>query len=172
MDAVGITLFVGNAVIGLVGAWVLARLFGRIRPGAVRACFVMFLGVYFIESCAVAASMATMVLPIAISFFWARIFGMWLLKSRAPLEYTHRAAFGLAVYTGLPALSLVLIPIVAAICSRSILNSAGGISFGIPAFLPWPFCSILGFFGTVSVGAFVLKVWITTRGMHSRMAAG
>ena len=36
--------------------------------------------------------------------------------------------------------------------------------FGIPAFVPWPLNSILGFFGIISVTAVILKVLITTTG--------
>ena len=172
MDAASITILVANMAMGLAGALVLARQFGRVRPGAVRACFVMFLGIYLVESFAVAASMMTMVLPIVLAFLWPRLISSWLLKSWAPAEYPRKVAREFAVYTGLPALSAVLMPVVAGLCVRNIISTAGGESFGIPSFLPWPLNSILGFFGAVSVVTFVLKVIITTRGMHDRLDDG
>jgi len=38
------------------------------------------------------------------------------------------------------------------------------VRFGIPAFVPWPLNSILGFFGIIPVGTLILKVLITTTG--------
>jgi hypothetical protein len=168
MDAAGLTLVIANLILGLGGAALLARPLAEAKAetNEVRWNFGLLIGVYVIESAAVCASMATMFLNIALAFVWAVVLGRWLRRSGAPVPQARRTAFTFAVYGSLPALSLVLIPIVAALCGRNVLSVQEAVRFGIPAFVPWPLNSILGFFGSISVTAVILKVLITTTGVR------
>jgi len=82
----------------------------------------------------------------------------------------RRAGAWFAVYSGLPALSLILVPVIATCAGRNVLSAQDGLRLGIPAFFPWPFTTILGFFGAAAVGAFTLKLLITTIGIRRHMA--
>lgn len=172
MDAAELALVIANVVLGIGGAVIVGGMLARSTGESRTHWLLMLVGIYLAESFAVCASMATMVIPIALAFVWIPVFGRWLRDSRKPEPDTSKTATWLAVYSGLPALSLILIPVTAAFCGKSVLSAHDGIRLGIPTFIPWPFCSILGFFGAAAVGAFVLKALITTRGMHSRMVDG
>lgn len=168
MDAAGLTLVIANLIFGLGGAALLAGPLSEAKaePNQVRWNFGLLVGVYVLESASVAASMATMILPIALAFVWAAVLGRWLRRSGAPIPKARRTAFAFAVYSSLPALSLVLIPIVAAFCGRNVVSAQEAVRFGIPAFVPWPMNSILGLFTVIPVGTLILKVLITTTGVR------
>jgi len=174
MDAAGLTIVIANLILGFGGAAWLARPLAEAKaePNNVRWNFGLLVGVYLLESVAVSASMATQVLTIALAFVWAIVLGRWLRRSGAPAPQARKTAFAFAIYSSLPALSLVLIPVVAAIYGRNVLSSQEGLEFGIPQFVPWPTNTILGFFVAVSVVAAVLKVLITTTGVRRIMAHG
>jgi hypothetical protein len=67
----------------------------------------------------------------------------------------------LSLYSSLPAVSFILIPVIAGIAGRNIINAEQGIQFGIPGFLLGPLTTILGFYLTITIGALVLKTVIT-----------
>ncbi len=67
-----------------------------------------------------------------------------------------------SLYTCLPAISFLSLLIPLAIGGWPLLSMEGGRRFGIPALVPWPFCTLLGFVVTVSVSATIGKTAITT----------
>lgn len=64
----------------------------------------------------------------------------------------------------------MLVPAIAAFAGRNVFSAQDGLRLGIPAFFPWPFTTILGFFGAAAARAFTLKLLITTIGIRRHMA--
>lgn len=164
MEAAGWILILINVVAGLGGAVPIARLLSAVSTEPVRGfrLFAIPLGVYFIESVAVAMGMGIPVFSVALALVWGVVFGRWL-RRRASVRDALRAALWLALYSSLPAASFLSVPVMAWIGGRHILSTQEGVAFGIPEFLhlPWPLGTILGFYAALVVGALVLKVVIT-----------
>lgn len=172
MDAAGLTVVIANLALGFGGAAWLAGPLARAKgePKDVRWNFGLLIGVYFAESAAVAASMATMVLSITLAFVWAAVLGRWFRKSSVDDVQARKTALSFSIYSSLPALSLILIPVVAVFSGRSVVSAHEGLKFGIPSFVPWPMNTILGFFAAVCLISLVLKVVITTMGALRRVS--
>ncbi len=173
MDIIGIIITGANLVLGIGGAVLVGRVMRRTTgQGSLVWWISVLVGIYLAESFAVAASMASQILSVVLAFVWAAVVGKWLRTSGAGASEARKAGAWFAVYSGLPALSLVLIPVIAAYAGRNIFSAQDGLRLGIPTFFPWPFTTILGFFGTAAVGAFLLKLLITTTGIRRTMAGG
>jgi hypothetical protein len=67
----------------------------------------------------------------------------------------------LSLYACLPAVSFLSVLVPLAVGGWPLLSVEDGKRFGIPAFVPWPFCTLLGFVLTVSASAAVFKTAIT-----------
>ncbi|HET6454976.1 MAG TPA: hypothetical protein VFI02_11280 [Armatimonadota bacterium] len=163
MDPAGLTILITNLILGFGCAVPVARRLDEVSGNArTRRFYAMLIGMYLVESVAVAASMATMVFNIVLAFVWGIVFGRWLRRSSAPIREVLRAAFYLAVYSSLPALSLIVLPVLGAFAGWDVLSPAEGARFGIPRFVPWPMNTVLGLFGIAGTVALVLKTVITT----------
>ena len=163
MDAGGLAIIIANLILAFGCAVPVARLLAKVNGNArVRRYYAMLIGLYSVECVAVAAGMATMVFNIALAFVWGIVFGWWFRRSSAPIREVLRAAFYLAVYSSLPAMSLVVLPLLGAFAAWKVLSPAEGARFGIPRFVPWPMNTVLGLFGIAGTVALVLKTVITT----------
>ncbi len=161
-------LVIINAVLGAGGAFLLARGLGRIRAGerSFQRRYGIFLSIYFVECAAMLLGMGVPLFSLFLSFIWAAIFGMYLSKwdSRAA---ALKASFILSLYTSLPAMTFVIVPIAALSGGRDIMSVEVGSRFGIPQFsiVPAPFRTILGFYISMAVVVFALKTSITMGGV-------
>lgn len=153
-----------NLALGFGCAVPVARLFAGLqaRPSRALWLYVFLIAVYFMESAAFSAGMATNVFSIALAFVWGLVLGCRLRGSESPRKDLMKAVLSFSLYSSLPAASFLVIPIVMGLGGWSILTPEAGHRFGIPAFVPWPANTILGFCAAVSLMAVVCKTLITT----------
>ena len=150
-----IVLIVTNVVLALGFGWALAKRMAA-RPESRRSAgswLLAVLAVYATECVAFSASMATNILGYCLAFVWA---GLFARRLRA------REMLLLSLYTCLPAVSFLSVLPLLALGGWPLLSVEDGRHFGIPAFVPWPFCTLLGFVLTVSASAAIFKMAITT----------
>lgn len=153
-----------NLILGFGCAVPVAKLFTglKVTPSKTYWMYVLLIGVYFVECVAFSAGMATNVFSVALALLWGLALGFWLRGSDSLVREVKKAALCFSLYTTLPAVSFLSIPIVMGLGGWSIFTVEGGHRFGIPAFIPWPMNTILGFCATVSLTAVVCKTLITT----------
>jgi hypothetical protein len=162
MDAAEYTILALNAALGFGFAWPLAGLFSRLtgKPRRLRL-YALLVVAYVLECAAFSASMGTDVLSIVLAFLWGGILGSWLRRHRPVVPQARRAVVLFASYSGLPAASFLTVPVMAALGGWSVLTGEDGHRFGIPAFVPWPLNTIVGFCVAVASVAVVSKLVIT-----------
>ena len=164
-ELVFILILVGtNLTAGLIGAVLISSQLCKIceKPKGFFRYIAILLGIYFIECVAFSAGMATQVFSIAVAFVWGIIFGLWLRGRSSPRKII-KTSFFLAVYTSLPTISFAVLIVLAWLLGGvSILTVEEGSKFGIPAYIPWPLNTILGFCSALAIGTTLLKTVITT----------
>jgi hypothetical protein len=163
MDLAEILLVLLNLGLGLSLAIPLAKLLNEVAPKTQSFFrgFILFIGIYFLESVAIGVAMMLPIFSLGLSFVWGFIFGMWLrehVSSRQVLKTT----FFISVFTSLPAVSFLLVPVMGLFTGMDLLSAEEGFRFGIPDFLYWPFNTILGFYAAFSISLVILKTTITT----------
>jgi hypothetical protein len=122
----------------------------------------MLVGIYFLESVALAAGMGTQVFSLALAFVWGVAFGLWL-RGRAPSLKVLKASLFLAFYTCIPTATFGILLLAAKLIEgANLVSSEQGTAFGIPYFVPQPLNTILGFCVALVIGTVVLKTVITT----------
>lgn len=163
MDAGGIVIAAVNMILAFGCGWPWATMLSRLqaRPASRVRTFAVLFAVYACEVAAFAASMGTNVLNVGLAFIWGFVLGAWLPSSAIPAAAWRRIALRLAIYTTLPALSFLSVPIVAFLGGWPVLDPAAGARFGVPEFLPWPLNTILGLSVLVTSVAVVGKVPVT-----------
>ncbi len=169
--AAAATLLVTNAIFLVGFGWPLAKALSHNLPGpwGTRAWMVALSAIYLAECVAFSASMGTNILSILLAVLWGLV--LWR-KVRVPrLQNARWLVLGFSVYTCLPALSFLSLLGLLVWDGWSLLATEDGRRFGVPGFVPWPMCSLLGFFLTVSGSAVLLKTGITT-GMFSLLLRG
>ena len=122
-------------------------------------CFFILIGVYFIEGLALGAGMTIPIFNIALAFVWGIVFGIWLKKSDS-IGTLLKSSLLLSIYTTLPAVSLIVLPVMMVLRGWDVLSSQAGIKFGIPNSL-WPVNTILGFYVLLVLTAVLFKMVIT-----------
>jgi CDP-diglyceride synthetase len=161
-------LIIVNVVMGAAGAYALARHFRGIDAGErnLHRQYGILISVYFVECVSMVLGMGIPVFSIFLSFIWAAIFGMRLSKwdSRASIRKT---SFLLALYTSLPAMTFIIVPIVLLAGGQDIMSVESGYQFGIHqfSFVPSPLRTILGFYTALVLGSYALKTGITVGGI-------
>ena len=155
-------LIIVNLMAGLGCAIPIAKILEKIfkKQKSISHYFVSLIGIYFIECIAIILGMGIPVFSIGLAIIWGMVFGYWL-RNRATRNEILKISFSLSFYSSLPAVSFILIPVIAVISGRNIINAEQGFQFGIPDFLPYPINTILGFYLAITIGAFVLKTLIT-----------
>jgi hypothetical protein len=155
-----------NLVAGFFVAFPLSRLFSRLdrEPPRVFRYYVIFIGIYFLECVAIVSMMLVPVLSIGLAFVWGASFGLWL-RARTSPQKALKASFYLSLYSSLPVVSFMVVPVLALSAGRPILSADEGAIFGIPGFVPWPMNTILGFYAVLAMGVLVLKTVIITGGV-------
>ena len=159
--APAIVLIAVNAAFASGLGWALAKHLARKSNSSrtARSWFLKLLGVYLAECVAFSASMATNVLGFCLALVWGVVFGRRLTYQR---RETARTAVLVSLYTCLPAVSFLSVLLLLALNGWSILTPEAGRRFGVPGFVPWPLCTLLGFFLAVSLSAVVVKTTLTT----------
>lgn len=169
--AAAATLLITNAILLVGFGWPLAKALSHNLPGpwGSRAWMAALTAIYLLECVAFSASMGTNILSLLLAVLWGLV--LWR-KVRVPrLQSAKRLVVGFSLYTCLPALSFLSLLGLLAWGGWSLLAADDGRRFGVPGFVPWPVCSLLGFFLTVSGSAVLLKTGITT-GMVSLLLRG
>ncbi len=171
MDEVVIpVLLATNAAFAAVFAPLLARHLAAVRPGGRFLPWLLALwGIYLAEGAAFSASMATNVLNFALAAVWGVVFARKL--RHLPRRQRVASSLRVGLYTSLPAVSFASVLVVMAAGGWPILTAKGGHDFGVPEFVPWPFCTMLGFFAAVVGSAVVGKTLITTAIAASKRGA-
>ncbi len=157
-----IPLLIVNAVFVIAITLPLAKLLSHSGPNSksVIPWVLALLGVYMAECVAFSASMGTNALGLCLAAVWGFGFGR-KLRTRPHAE-AIKASLWVSLYTSLPAISFASILGLLALQGWAVLTVEGGRRFGIPSFVPWPMCTLLGFFLTVVISAVLLKTAITT----------
>ena len=163
METAEYTLVIINLAAGFGCAIPVARCLSKVdrNQEKVFRYFAMLIGIYFIECTFLVMGMGIPVLNVGLAFVWGVIFGLWL-RGRASEHEVLRTAFFLSIYSSLPAVSFIFIPVIVLLSGWNILSPDEGARFGIPDFFPFPLSSILGFYGSDTAGAVVYKTVITT----------
>lgn len=159
---VTVTLAITNAVLAVGFGVPLARRLGRSGRG--RWSAVLWLaalgGIYLAEAAAFSASMGTNLLSFALAVVW----GVVLRRKLAalPPKDRFRSAVAFSLYTALPAISFasVLPHLVAG--GWDLFSAEAGHEFGVPEFVPWPFCTVAGFLAALIGSAVIVKTAVTT----------
>jgi hypothetical protein len=151
-----------NLAAGFGCAVPIAKLLGKDTSGNKRFLryFAIAICVYFVECVAIVMGMGIPVFSMGMAFVWGIIFGFWL-RGRRPARRVIRQSFFLSLYSSLPAVSFVTIPVLWSF-GGPVLSVAEGAELGIPAFVPWPLNTILGFYVIPAMCAVVFKTVITT----------
>ncbi len=172
MDIAIPILIIVNLITGLGCAIPIARLLEKInkKPKTFFRYFAAFISIYLIECIAIIMGMGIPVFSIGLAIVWVMVFGYWLTNRAVKNEVLKTSLF-FSLYSSLPAVSFILIPGIAMISGRNIINVEQGIQFGIPNFLPYPINTILGFYLVITIGALVLKTAITVVVVHIFLAA-
>lgn len=164
MPHVESALVAANLAAGFGFAFPMAKLLAGVagNPTKVFRCYVMLIGIYFLESAVLVIGMGIPVLNVGLAFVWGLVFGRWL-RSRASRKEAQRTSLWFSLYSSLPAISFILVPVFAAIGGWNIVSATDGVRFGIPEFLylPWPLNTILGFYVAIITVAVILKAVIT-----------
>jgi hypothetical protein len=152
-----------NLAAGFGFAVPLSRLFSRLdrEPPRVFRHFVILIGIYFLECIAIVSMMLMPAISIGLAFVWGICFGFWL-RVRTSKGEAIKTSFSLSLYSSMPAVSFIVVPVLAFFAGRPILSAEEGASFGVPGFVPWPINTILGFYGALAIGVVVFKAVITT----------
>ena len=156
-----LTLAITNLVFAVgVGVPLARRLAGGRGRRSLAGWLAGLAGIYLAECVAFSASMATNVL----SFGLAAVWGLVLRRRFAPLPRRERvrSVVWVAMYTCLPAVSFASVLPWMAVEGWALWSAEAGHSFGIPEFVPWPLCTIAGFFAAVIGSAVVVKTVVTT----------
>jgi hypothetical protein len=166
VDLVESILVIVNLLAGFGCAIPIAKLLGKVdqyKSVKTLGYFAILVGIYFVECVALVMGMGIPILSVGLAFVWGVVFGLWL-RVRASLHEVLKASLYLSLYSCLPVVSFILIPVLAGLGGRNILSAEEGFRFGIPDFLhlPWPLNTILGFYAILVIGAVVFKVVITT----------
>jgi hypothetical protein len=159
-----IAVAVVNLAAGFGLAVFVAKRLGEVtgKPNRFARYFIMLVGIYFLECAALPAGMATQVFSIGLAFVWGVVFGFWL-RRKAPAAKILKTTFFVALYTCAPTASFGVLLLMAKLAGgSSIVSAQEGIAFGIPEFVPWPLCTILGFCVALVMGTIVFKTVITT----------
>lgn len=164
MDFVETALVVANLLAGFGFAFPMTKVFVKIaeNPAKTFRYYVMLIGVYLLESVVLMMGMGIPVLNVGLAFVWGLVFGRWL-RARTSRSEALRTSYWFSLFSSLPAISFILVPVFAGLGGWNILSTETGASFGIPQFLylPWPLNTILGFYMAIIIVAVVLKAIIT-----------
>jgi len=160
-----IVLLIVNLIAGCGCAVPVARFLVRVdrKPMRMIHCFAIVVGMYFLECVSVAVGMGIPVFSVGLAFVWGVVFSLWL-RSRGSVREILKMSFVTSLYTCLPAVSVMAIPVMAWVDGKNIVSVEEAVRFGVPELPPvlWPVCTILGFYGVLAAGAVLFKTVITT----------
>ena len=163
IDTAEYTLLVLNLMLGLVGAWVVAGRIANVaqKPQQQSRYFRMLVGLYLAECVSVVVAMGTPILSVMLAFVWGVVLGRKMRRHVASSRIV-RTSFLVALYSSSPVASFLIVPILLGLAGWSLTSTADGLRLGIPAMLPWPTNTIIGFYTACAIGAALLKTMITT----------
>jgi len=158
-----ISFIVVNLLAGVGLAIPLSKSFKKVDRGSSKGhhYFVSLILIYFLESVALAAGMATQVFTILLSIPWGYLIGRRILPGLSRHKILQ-SIITFSLYGCFPTFSFALLILLVAILSNNdIFSVAQGLKFGIPDFVPTPLNTIFGFCTALAGGTVVAKVTIT-----------
>lgn len=111
--------------------------------------FILLTALYLFEGMSIAAGMFTPVFTFVLAVMTGAVFG--LIVKKHDLTMVVKSAKQLSFFTCIPAITMVLIPIICFIYNWDIFSSSFGKDFGIPEFIPFPLNTIFGFFMSILI---------------------
>ena len=153
-----VLVFVNLVFVTSAGVW-LARHVVHVMGGQIWKRLLVLWGIYLAECFAFSASMGTNVLSFALAVPWGFLFRRWVRSLDEPQAKT--LVVRLALYTCLPAVSFLAVFVTLMVSGWPVFTSEGGHRFGIPDVVPWPLCTVAGFFAAVVGSAVVVKTAVT-----------
>jgi hypothetical protein len=153
-----------NVILGLAFGLPLAKRLVRHGhiPWSTTGSYVALVSVYFIESVGFMAGMTTSIPGIVLAFVWGFLLRRWARRSETQISAVLKSAVLLAVYTSLPAVPLLSVPVFMRFAGWSVFSAEAGARFGVPEFIPSPWNTIFGFCALVALVAVLLKTIITS----------
>lgn len=164
MGPIEYIIIILNAALALGCGWYLAKRLAGLHEQLNRPVRILFvlLGLYFLESFAFSASMASDVGSLILAVVWGGIIARSGRLTMIKIRQHPPMVLLVSLYSSLPAASILIVPILMTLGGWSVLSAEAGDRFGIPTFLPWPTNTILGFFVMVAAIGVIDKVLITT----------
>jgi len=164
IDPAEVALMVVNLLAGLGSAIPLAGMLAKTsgRTIEVSRWYAILVGAYFVECAAVVVGMGIPVFSMGLALVWGIVLGRWLRRFPEATREGARTALYLSLYSSLPAVSFIIVPVAAWFGGHAILSVEAGSRFGIPGFIPWPANTILGFYAACGLGALLFKTAVTT----------
>ena len=137
VDRAELIVLIVNLILGFSCAFPLARRLSRLRHSRwdIVGSYLMLIFLYLIESIGFMAGMATNVPGILLAFAWGAILGSWIHRSGGTLKSAIRTAVFVSLFSSLPAVSLLSVPVVMWFSGWAIFSSDSGVRFGVPAFV-------------------------------------
>jgi len=157
-----------NAVFALVGGLWMAREMTLAKGWQIWKWLLVMWGIYLADGFAFSASMGTNIWSFALAVVWGYVFARWVRG--LDRKTAKKVLVRLASYTCLPAVSFLSIFMLMVIRGWPVLTREGGYKFGVPHFIPWPFCTVAGFFAACVGSAVVVKMVVTTVIAYRRIA--
>jgi hypothetical protein len=153
-----------NVILGLAFGLPLARrlVLHKHIPWSTASSYMALVTVYFIESVGFMAGMTTSIPGIVLAFVWGLLLGRWARRSETQIKAVLKSAVFLSVYTSLPAVSLLSVPVLMRFAGWPVFSAEAGARFGVPEFIPSPWNTIFGFCALVAMFAVSLKTIITS----------
>ena len=164
VDRAELIVLVVNIILGFSCAFPLARRLSRLKHSrwGFAGSYLMLIIMYLTESIGFMAGMATNIPGILLALVWGAIFGSWIRRSGGTLKSVLRSAVLVSLFSSLPAVSMLSVPVVMWFGGWTIFSSDSGVRFGVPDFIPWPMNTILGFCILIAIVGVFFKSLITT----------
>jgi hypothetical protein len=161
VESIEMVLLLLNIIIGLGVAVPLARHLERSVPNTKgkRYFFVILVVAYIAESVALIVGMGIPVLNLFLAGMWGFLLNRRLAQ-RMPKRSILSNTLYLSMYSCLPILSFLIVPLFMWLSGGSILEREAGVQFGIPEFMPSFLQTVLGFYLFIYIGAALAKIVI------------
>ena len=141
------TVLIGiNLILGIIFSFIISQRILRYFKWENKkfTLIIVLLLLYLIEGITIAAGMLTPFFTFGLAIIIGIVFG-YIIKKKE-LHKIVKSTLLLSFFLCIPAITLIMIPIVCFFSEWNIINSIDGYRFGIPEFIPYPLNTILGFY--------------------------
>ena len=150
-DLAEIVLIGINLVIGIIFSFIMSkRIFEFLKWTRNRYLLILILlALYLFEGITIAAGMLTPLFTFGLATITGIVFGFMIRKNEP--DGVIKSTLHLSCFLCLPAITLIIIPVLLLFTDWNIFSSAHGSRFGIPEFIPFPLNAILGFYFSIMI---------------------